>query len=88
MANTKKGNEKFGVFTDMEMTMTIDHLAQNQKQALVEALFMLNGIATIDMTITLNDGTILQPSILNWEHKAEEMQVLDEEDQILQLENI
>lgn len=86
MANTNQS--KFGVFTDMGVTIAIDQFSKTQKEALVEALFQLDGIAEMKLEITLHDGTIIKPSVLNWKHNAEDMMVLNEEDEILQLNDM
>ncbi|MCY8940237.1 hypothetical protein [Peribacillus frigoritolerans] len=55
--------ETFGVFTNLGIELNFNQNSDNQKQALIEALYKLEGISTIEMKITLNDGTVIVPNI-------------------------
>lgn len=72
--------ETFGVFTNLGIELNFNQNSDNQKQALIEALYKLEGISTIEMKITLNDGTVIVPNINNWNHKCENISVFDEAD--------
>ncbi|MCZ0872766.1 hypothetical protein [Peribacillus sp. AS_2] len=72
--------ETFGVFTNLGIELNFNQNSDNQKQALIEALYKLEGISTIEMKITLNDGTVIEPNINNWNHKCENISVFDEAD--------
>ncbi|MFU2014793.1 hypothetical protein ACM6Q7_06900 [Peribacillus butanolivorans] len=72
------GRETFGVFTNLGIELNFNQYSDNQKQALIEALYKLEGISTIEMKLTLNDGTVIKPNINNWNHKCEDITVFDE----------
>ncbi|MEB2631898.1 hypothetical protein [Peribacillus frigoritolerans] len=72
--------EIFGVFTNLGIELNFNQNSDNQKQALIEALYKLEGISTIEMKITLNNGTVILPNINNWNHKCENISVFDEAD--------
>lgn len=72
--------ETFGVFTNLGIELNFNQNSDKQKQALIEALYKLEGISTIEMKITLNDGTVIVPNINNWNHKCENISVFDEAD--------
>jgi hypothetical protein len=44
--------ETFGVFTNLGIELNFNQNSDNQKQALIEALYKLEGISTIEMKIT------------------------------------
>ncbi len=72
--------ETFGVFTNLGIELNFNQNSDNQKQALIEAIYKLEGISTIEMKITLNDVTVIVPNINNWNHKCENISVFDEAD--------
>ncbi|MGE8019051.1 hypothetical protein ACQKOM_09040 [Peribacillus frigoritolerans] len=72
--------ETFGVFTNLGIELNFNQNSDNQKQALIEAIYKLERISTIEMKITLNDGTVIVPNINNWNHKCENISVFDEAD--------
>ncbi len=44
--------ETFGVFTNLGIELNFNQNSDNQKQALIEALYKREGISTIEMKIT------------------------------------